>query len=127
MRLIVGLLLIIGRLKVHFEESIKQYLFTTASELFGGSADTYLYCCFLNLGICHLGSNGTLPNKLIETTLRRISINIGNTHIGGANGLVSLLCTFNFGVIISNFYIFLTIELINLCLCHIERHRGKIG
>ena len=87
------LLLIVYGLAVNLDETIKFHHFALGNKLLVATADTNVYGSFLYLGICHLTGYRALPDQFVELTLLGGTLDFRTLHIGGTDGLVSLLGT----------------------------------
>ena len=116
------LLVVIDGLTIDLDETVELHDLTLGHKLLLTSVprflitNTYRYRRLLNFGICHLTGDGTLPDQFVQTLLLSSTLNLHLVHIGGTDGLVSLLGTLRTGMILTRLTVFLSIKTDNLLL-----------
>ena len=103
-------LIIVARFHIYFEESIKFDYFSTSDKFNSRRVRNQNFCLgFFCNGRCHLRSDGSLPDKLIEFFFACIWTCNMVFHVCWSDTFMSLLCSLWFGSIVGNFWVFRSI------------------
>ena len=123
-------LLVVGRLQVHLQKSVKQHLLATASKavfVFALLAvDVDVDGGLLQFGVGHLRRYGAFPYQLVQTSHGWLGGDVGRLQVGGTYCLVGLLGAFYLGVVAACFDIFSAVGRLNLLLGHIQSHLAQV-
>ena len=113
---LVLLVVLVHRLTVYLDETVELHHLTLSHKCLVAIAQFDVHGGLLDLGIGHLAGDGALPDQVVEALLLTCTLNLRLVHIGGTDGLVSLLGTLRTGVILTCLAVFLAIETHNLLL-----------
>ena len=116
----LAVLLIICGLEVNFQEAIKGDHLSVCDKFLVTVGHVDGDRRLLNLGICHLGGGGTLPDQVVKPFLLGCPIYLCVAHVGRADSLVGFLCPLGMGDIFAWLAVFLAIELNDLILAGID-------
>ena len=104
-------LLVVGRLAVYLQETVKLDNLAVGYEAFVGGVDTDGHSSLLDLSLRHLACSRALPYQVVESALLGGTLYRSIAHVCRAYGLVSLLCTLRVGVVVAWRTILLAIQL----------------
>ena len=120
------LFVVVHRLTIDLDETVKLDHLADCHKLIVRTADGYVDCRLFQFCICHLRSNGALPDEFIEPLLLSRTLNGLPVHIGRTDGFVSLLGTLRTGVILTHLAVFGTIQVLDFLLRGIDAERRQV-